>query len=90
MDSFTSKSKIGKRFSTNNSEEKIENVKMEMEELTKSLGSSKKTKDEERGFVFSLSHFDEKNRESKGSNNKNEVVESGPIENEKRESMDRN
>jgi hypothetical protein len=46
MDSFGSKSKIGKRFSTTSSpsaEDKIENTKVELEELTKSLGNSKKS-----------------------------------------------
>ena len=43
MDSFGSKTKIGKRFSTTNSEDKIENSKVELEELTKSLGNSKKS-----------------------------------------------
>ena len=61
MDSFGSKSKIGKRFSsasTPNSEEKMENIKMELEELSKSIGNSKKGSNEEKGFVFSLSHFE--------------------------------
>lgn len=70
MDSFGSRSKIGKRFSSNGTEEKMENIKLELNELTKSLGS-KKAKDEEKGFVFSLSHFEEKTRDSRGSNNKN-------------------
>lgn len=70
MDSFGSKSKIGKRFSANDTEEKMENIKLELNELTKSLGT-KKAKDEEKGFVFSLSHFEEKSRDSRGSGSKN-------------------
>lgn len=60
MDSFGSKTKIGKRFSSTsspNSEDRIENTKVELEELTKSLGNSKKSNNEDKGFVFSLSHF---------------------------------
>jgi hypothetical protein len=61
MDSFGSKTKIGKRFSTSNSpntDEKVENSRLELDELTKSLGSSKKSSNEDKGFVFSLSHFE--------------------------------
>lgn len=89
MDNFGSKSKIGKRFSTNDTEEKMENIKLELNELTKSLGS-KKAKDEEKGFVFSLSHFEEKSRDSRGSNSKNEPVETQISESEKRTSLDKN
>lgn len=89
MDSFGSKSKIGKRFSaTDTAEEKMESMKLELNELTKSLGT-KKAKDEEKGFVFSLSHFEEKSRDSRGS--KNEPAESAQVsESEKRTSLDKN
>lgn len=74
MDNLGSKSKIMKRFSVTNpssSEQKVEGMKQELDELGKSIGSSKKLKEEEKGFVFSLSQFEEKNRSSRGTNNKN-------------------
>lgn len=74
MDNLGSKSKIVKRFSVTNSggsEQKIEGIKQELDELSKSIGSSKKLKEEEKGFVFSLSQFEEKNRSSRGTNSKN-------------------
>jgi len=74
MDNLGSKSKIVKRFSVTNpngSEQKMEVIKQELDELSKSIGSSKKLKEEEKGFVFSLSQFEEKNRSSRGTNNKN-------------------
>lgn len=82
MDSFGSKSKIGKRFSINNkmvSEEKMENIKQELDELSKSTGSNKKNKEEDKAFVFSLSHFEEKNRSSRGSNSTNELSDTTPV-----------
>lgn len=81
MDSFGSKSKIGKRFSINNkmaSEEKMENIKHELDELTKSIGTTKKAKEDDKAFVFSLSHFEEKNRSSRGSNSINETLDTPP------------
>lgn len=36
-----------------------------------------------------MSHFEEKNRSSRGSSNKNESIETSPTEGEKRESIDK-
>ena len=68
MEGFGSKSKINKAYfaKSNPSENKIENAKFELDELTKSIGSVKKNKEQDKGFVFSLSHFEEKNRASRG------------------------
>lgn len=92
MDSFGSKTKMPKRYLSGGfekTEEKYENAKPDMEEMKTSVGSTKKIKEEDKGFVFSLSHFEEKNRASRGAGSKTELPQPTSPESEPRDSMDK-
>lgn len=54
----------------------------------KVLGSSKRIKQDEKGFVFSLSHFEEKNKNSLLHGPKAEFSPGTSLDNEIRKSMD--